>query len=69
MLKKWLAVVTVVVSLFSLSGCGYNTMETQDEAVNAAWSEVLNQYQRRADLIPNFVNRWRSIPSYRAGGL
>ena len=56
MLKKWLAVVTVVVSLFSLSVCGYNTMQTQDEAVNAAWSEVLNQYQRRADLIPNLVN-------------
>ena len=56
MLKKWLAVVTVAVSLFSLSGCGYNTMQTQDEAANAAWSEVLNQYQRRADLIPNLVN-------------
>lgn len=56
MLKKWLAVVTVAVSLFSLSGYGYNTMQTQDEAANAAWSEVLNQYQRRADLIPNLVN-------------
>ena len=56
MLKKWLTVATVVVSLFSLSGCGYNTMQTQDEAANAAWSEVLNQYQRRADLIPNLVN-------------
>ena len=44
------------VSLFGLSGCGYNTMQTQDEAANAAWSEVLNQYQRRADLIPNLVN-------------
>ena len=56
MLKKWLTVATVVVSLFALSGCGYNTMQTQDEAANAAWSEVLNQYQRRADLIPNLVN-------------
>ena len=56
MLKKWLAVVTVAVSLFSLRGCGYTTMQTQDEAANAAWSEVLNQYQRRADLIPNLVN-------------
>jgi LemA protein len=38
-----------------LSGCGYNTLQTQDEAVTAAWAEVLNQYQRRADLIPNLV--------------
>ena len=56
MLKKWLAVVAVFTSLFALSGCGYNTMQSQDEAANAAWSEVLNQYQRRADLIPNLVN-------------
>jgi LemA protein len=39
-----------------LSGCGYNTFQTKDEAVKAAWSEVVNQYQRRADLIPNLVN-------------
>src|SRR5271156_3589158 len=39
-----------------LSGCGYNAMQTQDEQVKSAWSEVLNQYQRRADLIPNLVN-------------
>src|ERR1700677_3058455 len=38
-----------------LSGCGYNTMQTQDEQIKSAWSEVLNQYQRRADLIPNLV--------------
>ena len=39
-----------------LSGCGYNTLQTQDEQVKAAWSEVVNQYQRRADLVPNLVN-------------
>ncbi len=39
-----------------LSGCGYNTMQTQDQQIKAAWSEVLNQYQRRADLIPNLVS-------------
>ncbi len=44
----------VVVSL--LSGCGYNAIQTQDESVKAAWSEVVNQYQRRADLVPNLVN-------------
>ena len=38
-----------------LSGCGYNTLQSEDEQVNAAWSEVLNQYQRRADLVPNLV--------------
>lgn len=46
-------------SLFAvllLSGCGYNSMQTQDEQVKSAWSEVLNQYQRRSDLIPNLVN-------------
>jgi LemA protein len=39
-----------------LSGCGYNTLQTQDEQVKSAWSEVINQYQRRADLIPNLVS-------------
>lgn len=39
-----------------LSGCGYNAMQAADEQVTAAWSEVLNQYQRRADLVPNLVN-------------
>jgi LemA protein len=39
-----------------LSGCGYNTLQSQDQQVKAAWSEVVNQYQRRADLIPNLVN-------------
>lgn len=50
----WLATVVLVSSL--LSGCGYNNLQQQDEAVKAAWSEVLNQYQRRADLVPNLVN-------------
>jgi len=39
----------------SLSGCGYNTFQSTDEQIKASWSEVLNQYQRRADLIPNIV--------------
>ena len=45
----------IAVSSLALTGCGYNTIQTQDEAVKAAWSEVVNQYQRRADLIPNLV--------------
>src|SRR6267143_531203 len=39
-----------------LSGCGYNELQRKDEQVKAAWAEVLNQYQRRADLVPNLVN-------------
>lgn len=42
--------------LLGLGGCGYNTLQTTDEQVTASWSEVLNQYQRRADLVPNLVN-------------
>ena len=49
-----LALLAVLVSL--LSGCGYNTFQTGDESVKAAWSEVINQYQRRADLVPNLVS-------------
>lgn len=48
--------VLIVVAGLALSGCGYNTLQTQDEQVKAGWAEVLNQYQRRADLIPNLVN-------------
>ncbi|HKP94723.1 MAG TPA: LemA family protein [Fibrobacteria bacterium] len=40
----------------TLGGCGYNTLQSKDEDVKAAWSEVVNQYQRRADLVPNLVN-------------
>jgi LemA protein len=43
-------------AVLMLSGCGYNKLQQQDEAVKAAWSEVVNQYQRRADLVPNLVN-------------
>jgi LemA protein len=50
------ALVLMVVAAILLSGCGYNAMQAQDEKVKSAWSEVLNQYQRRADLIPNLVN-------------
>lgn len=43
-------------ALLLLAGCGYNGIQQKDEAVKAAWSEVVNQYQRRADLVPNLVN-------------
>lgn len=47
-----------------LSGCGYNTFQTGDEAIKSAWSEVLNQYQRRADLVPNLVGTVKGYASH-----
>jgi LemA protein len=47
--------VLAVALVLLLSGCGYNTLQSTDEQIKAAWSEVLNQYQRRADLVPNLV--------------
>jgi LemA protein len=54
MIRKLAALLAVAATL-ALSGCGYNDLQRQDEGIKAAWSEVLNQYQRRADLIPNLV--------------
>ncbi len=54
-MKKNLLVSLMLASTLSLSGCGYNALQAQDEQTNAAWSEVVNQYQRRADLVPNLV--------------
>jgi LemA protein len=55
MLRKFATLLAVAATL-SLTGCGYNTLQSQDEQIKAAWSEVVNQYQRRADLVPNLVN-------------
>ena len=55
MLRK-LAGFLAVFATLALAGCGYNDLQRQDEGIKAAWSEVLNQYQRRADLVPNLVN-------------
>lgn len=58
-MNKWKIVTLTVLLLslmLSLSGCGYNTLQAQDEQIKANWSEVVNQYQRRTDLIPNLVN-------------
>jgi LemA protein len=51
-----LKILLLAAAALLLSGCGYNTIQVQDEATKSAWSEVINQYQRRADLIPNLVN-------------
>ena len=54
MRKLWAALAALVT--LSLAGCGYNTLQSNDEQIKASWSEVLNQFQRRADLVPNLVN-------------
>ena len=54
-MKRWLLMIATLVSMLSLTGCGYNDFQRLDEKTKASWSEVLNQYQRRADLVPNIV--------------
>jgi LemA protein len=54
---------TIFLMILSIAGCGYNTMQSSDEQIKAAWSEVLNQYQRRADLVPNLV---KTVQGYAA---
>ena len=55
-MKRLLTVLALFVMTLGLSGCGYNTMQAGDQQIKAAWAEVVNQYQRRADLVPNLVN-------------
>jgi LemA protein len=55
MIKRFLMMVLALATL-ALGGCGYNTLQRTDEQIKAAWAEVINQYQRRSDLIPNLVN-------------
>lgn len=54
-LHRWIAFFWLLATL-SLTGCGYNKFQSSNEQIKASWSEVLSQYQRRADLIPNLVN-------------
>jgi LemA protein len=57
--RRWPAAAFVLLAALALSGCGVNNIPTLDEAVKASWAQVLNQYQRRADLIPNLVETVR----------
>ncbi|QOY62319.1 LemA family protein [Lysobacter sp. H21R4] len=57
-------IVLLLVLATLLSGCGYNTIQQKDEAVDAAWSQVLNVYQRRADLVPNLVATVKGYASH-----
>lgn len=62
---RWMRLLLTLALMSSLlSGCGYNQFQTRDEATKAAWSEVVNQYQRRADLIPNLVNTVKGYASH-----
>ena len=54
-MRKLLVVVASLIT-FSLTGCGYNTLQSNDEQIKSSWADVVNQFQRRADLIPNLVN-------------
>lgn len=63
MLRRWGFLLLVLPALF-LSGCGYNDLQSTDEQIKASWAEVLNQYQRRADLVPNLVNVVKGYASH-----
>ncbi len=65
MLKRMFVVVAALATM-TLAGCGYNDLQRQDEGVKAAWSEVVNQYQRRADLVPNLVNTVKGYAAQEA---
>ncbi len=62
-MRNWITAFILMAAL-ALSGCGYNKFQTTDEQINATWAEVLNQYQRRADLVPNLVNVVKGYASH-----
>jgi len=65
MLRKLAALIAALAAM-SLAGCGYNDLQRQDEGIKAGWSEVVNQYQRRADLVPNLVNTVKGYAAQEA---
>jgi LemA protein len=65
-MKKLLITLMACVALMGSTGCGYNTIQQEDERVTASWSDVVNQYKRRADLIPNLVNVVKGYASHEA---
>ena len=60
-LDGWMKLLSLAAAALLLSGCGINNIPTYDEEVSAAWSLVLNQYQRRAELVPNLVETVKEI--------
>jgi len=63
-MKNLMLRISALLLVLSLTGCGYNAFQTLDEEAKASWSEVLNQYQRRADLVPNLVNVVKGYASH-----
>jgi LemA protein len=63
-MRSILLKLSALLMVLTLSGCGYNTFQSLDEEVKSNWSEVLNQYQRRADLVPNLVNTVKGYASH-----
>jgi LemA protein len=63
-MTKIISLLTAALVVFGVAGCGYNTLQTTDEQIKSAWSEVLNQYQRRADLVPNLVSTVKGYASH-----
>jgi LemA protein len=68
-MKNIIKILAVVMLLPLLSGCGYNKLVTQDEAINQAWAQVENAYQRRADLIPNLVETVKGYANFEKSTL
>jgi len=68
-LKNLIKLSLLLATISVISGCGYNTLVGLDEKVNQAWSQVENQYQRRADLIPNLVNTVKGYAEFEKGVL
>ena len=63
---RTIAALLAAAAVVTLSGCGYNDLQRQDEGIKAAWSEVVNQHQRRADLVPNLVNTVKGYAAQEA---
>ena len=55
-MQRIFVTVLLLTATLGLGGCGYNNMQAGDQQIKASWAEVVNQYQRRADLVPNLVN-------------